>query len=71
MLPFEIGKTYLGRFISDFDNVIKRTVISRTYKTITCDDGKTFRVINWNGCEQFKPLGSYSMSPVISAAKED
>lgn len=34
MQTFETGKTYFGRFISNYDNVYKYTVTKRTDKTV-------------------------------------
>jgi heme-binding NEAT domain protein len=69
-MNFETGTTYKGRFIGDADSVILLTVKARTAKTIKTADGKTLRVSVWNGVEQVKPFGSYSMAPIISADRK-
>ena len=69
MNKFEAGKTYATRSIVDADSIIRVSVAKRTAKTITTARGKRFKVSTWNGVEQFKPQGSYSMAPIISADK--
>lgn len=69
MKNFEIGKTYFGRSVCDHDCKFVETIVSRTAKTVSTISGKTFRVSVWSGVEQFKPCGSYSMAPIISADK--
>ena len=72
MRQFEIGKTYTTRFACDYDSVLTMEVISRTEKTITAKVDsfgiKKLRVnTRFTGNEQVAPLGTYSMSPVITA----
>ena len=69
MIEFTPGKTYATRSICDHDCIISATIAQRTAKTITTTDGKRFRLSTWNGVEQFKPWGSYSMAPILSADK--
>jgi hypothetical protein len=64
---FEAGKTYFTRSACDHDCIIRVSVKSRTAKTIKTADGKTFRVYVYNGVEQVKPWGSYSMAPIVGA----
>jgi hypothetical protein len=45
------------------------TVAKRTAKTITTTAGKTLRVSVWQGVEQVKPWGTYSMAPIIDATE--
>lgn len=66
---FQAGQTYQTSSICDADMVIRETIVSRTAKTVKTASGKTFRVSEYNGVEQIKPWGSYSMSPRISADK--
>lgn len=69
---FEIGKTYHTRSICDADLIIKATIAKRTNKTVSAmvrGELKTFRVSEYMGVEQFKPWGSYSMAPTLSADK--
>lgn len=70
-MRFEPGKTYTTRSICDHDCIIRETITSRTAKTVTTTRGKTFRVSEYNGIEQFKPWGNYSMAPIMSADKEE
>ena len=69
MTQFEIGKTYYTRSACDYECIFKATIAKRTDKTVTTTDGKSFRVKSWCDVEQFKPYGSYSMAPIISADK--
>lgn len=66
-MKFEAGNTYSTRSICNHDTVISITVISRTPKTIKTACGKTLRVAEYDGYETVKPLGSYSMAPIIRA----
>jgi hypothetical protein len=67
MARFETGKTYVTRSICDADMIVRVTVAKRTDKTIVTVTGDRLRVKVWNGVEQVKPWGSYSMAPIISA----
>ena len=74
MKKFEIGKTYSTRSICDHECVWSYTVISRTEKTITVTDGretKRLRIIKdlsmYDNRETVRPLGSYSMCPLLRA----
>jgi hypothetical protein len=70
MTKFEIGKTYYTRSICDSDMIIKAKIVKRTAKTITTDEGKTFRLVNtYSDDEGFRPWGNYSMAPVITSEK--
>ena len=68
---FEPGKTYSTRSICDHNCIFSIKVLSRTAKTLKVIDPfnkpKTLRVSVWGDVEQVKPLGSYSMAPVIGA----
>jgi hypothetical protein len=71
MSKFETSKTYQTRSICDNNCIFEIEVIKRTAKTITAlvhGKEKTLRIKEWEGVEQVKPFGSYSMCPVISAA---
>jgi hypothetical protein len=73
MTKFEVGKTYATRSIGDHNCIFSFTILARTAKTVTVTvHGKTVRrgLSLWNGVEQFKPFGSYSMAAVISADKD-
>jgi len=67
MTKFEAGKTYSTRSVCDHDCIIRVTVAKRTAKTITTTEGKTLRIAEYNGVEQVKPWGSYSMAPIVGA----
>jgi len=67
MTKFEAGRTYWTRSVVDHDHVIRVTVAKRTAKTITTTAGKTLRVSVYDGVEQVKPWGSYSMAPIVRA----
>jgi hypothetical protein len=73
MQTFEVGKTYFGRFISNYDSVFKYTVTKRTDKTVWLksahgDDVKC-RIKTWHDghAEYVLPMGSYSMAPMLCA----
>ena len=71
---FKIGKTYSTRSACDYECIFSFTVKARSAKFVTLEDrhGRTRRagVYNWNGIESCRPMGSYSMAPVITAEKE-
>jgi hypothetical protein len=72
MTKFETGKTYATRSICNHDCIIEIRVIKRTAKTIIADCGsfrgeKRLRISEYEGVEQVKPWGSYSMAPIIGA----
>jgi len=76
-MKFQANKTYSTRSICDHNCIFSITVISRTAKTLKVIDPhdsrsvKTLRISEWQGVEQVKPLGSYSMCPIIGADKPD
>jgi len=70
-MNFEVGKTYSTRSICDHNCIISVTVAKRTAKTITTPEGKTFRISTYEGNEQVKPWGSYSMCPIVGADDKD
>lgn len=70
MSKFQAGKTYATRSACDHDCIIRVAVIRRTAKTITATvrgEEKTLRVSEYDGVEQVKPWGSFSMAPIVSA----
>jgi hypothetical protein len=69
MIKFEAGKTYQTRSPGDSNCVIRETIAKRTAKSVTTASGKTFRVTEWDGAETFRPWGSYSMAPAMSASR--
>ena len=75
IIQFETGKTYRTRSPGDYDCVLDYKIISRTAKTLKSFDKmdnqvKTYRISIWEGVEQFKPWGSFSMCPMMSADKQ-
>lgn len=71
---FNVGQTYSGRFMTNWDSIAHLTIISRTQKSVKTNvHGKivTRRLIEYSGVEQFKPFGSYSMCMVIDANDKD
>lgn len=73
MFTFKVGKTYQTRSICDHDCIFSFTVLARTAKTVTVDvNGKTVRrgISIYEGVEQFKPFGTYSMCAIIGADGE-
>lgn len=70
---FQVGKTYATRSICDHDTVFSFVILARTAKRVTVNvNGKTVQrgLSIYNGCEQFKPYGSYSMCAIIGADDE-
>ena len=74
MKRFEIGKRYSVRSICDHDCVWSYEVVARTEATVTIKDVddnsvKRCRVIvsKLDGNEFIRPLGKYSMCPVLRA----
>lgn len=80
-MKFETGKTYTTRLITNHDSIISFYVIKRTDKTVTVmgdfmdtyaaerQTPHTMRVKVWQDVETFKPWGTYSMCPVVSAER--
>lgn len=68
MNNFQAGKTYTTRSACDQNCIFSITVAKRTAKTITTTTGKSLRVGVYDGAEFVRPMGSYSMAPIISAA---
>ena len=71
---FQVGRTYSTRSICDYNCVHSFMILARTAKSVTVKvSGKTVRrgLSIYDGVEQFKPFGSYSMAAVISANKEE
>ena len=75
MIKFETGKTYRTRSPGDHDCILDYKIISRTAKTLKSFDKmdnqvKTYRISIWEGVEMFKPWGSFSMCPMMSADRQ-
>ena len=76
MKTFESGKTYSTRSICDHDCIFSVDVIKRTAKTVTVNmkgflKNKRLGINIWDGEETIRPLGSYSMAPIIGATERD
>lgn len=67
MITFEAGKTYATRSICDHDAIIEISVATRTAKTLTTREGKRLGIGSHEGVEQVRPLGHYSMAPLVRA----
>lgn len=80
---FEVGKTYQMRSACDYDCVWTYKVVARNIKTIYIQQIKSngekckvqyFRVIKsltvYRKAESIRPLGKFSMAPVLSADNE-
>ena len=69
---FQAGQSYRIRFVGDADATTTAKVVTRTAKTVRViieGQQKTLRVAVRDGVETVKPFGSYSMAPVMSAAR--
>jgi hypothetical protein len=74
MTKFNVGQTYSTRSIGDWNCIFSFTILARTAKSVTVNvSGKTVRrgLSVWEGVEQFKPFGSYSMCAIIDADDKD
>lgn len=76
MKKFEIGKEYITRFIGDSQSILIFSIIKRTAEFITfkeIDDDKIIRrkVYIYDDAENCHPFGIYSLSPVLSANREN
>lgn len=75
MKKFEVGRTYSTRSACNHDCVFSYTVTGRTACTVTVMDrfgeSRKCRIVKslsaYRGAETIRPLGDYSMAPVISA----
>jgi hypothetical protein len=70
MAQFQVGQTYSTRSICDSECIFSFKILARTAKSVTINvHGKIVRrgLSLYNGIEQFKPYGSYSMCAVIGA----
>ena len=71
MTKFEVGKKYYMASACDRNCTWVYEVARRTAKTVILTDGtdkpSRFRISVWDDIEHVKPLGTYSMSPILSA----
>ena len=73
MTQFKVGRTYYTRSICDYDCIFRHEILARTGKTVTIHyNGRDVKrgITVYDGIEQFKPYGTYSMCAIISADKE-
>jgi hypothetical protein len=69
-IKFEVGQTYADRSACDHECVFAHTILRRTPKTVAIEvHGKivTRGIFVYDGVEQIKPYGTYSMCAVLSA----
>lgn len=70
---FEVGEIYATRSACDWDCIFAFVITKRTEKTVTIKSKlfgtKVRRIRIFDNVECIDPLGSYSMSPVLSADK--
>jgi hypothetical protein len=76
MQKFNVGQTYSTRSLCDWNCIFSFTILARTAKTVTVKvEGKTVsRGVkpNYDGtAEGFKPFGTYSMAPFVTADAKD
>jgi len=72
-MKFQINHTYYDRSSCDYDTIFSFKILARTEKTVTVEmHGKTVKrgVYVYDGREQFRPYGTYSMCAVVSADRE-
>ena len=69
LTTFTPGLTYWTRSICDSDCIFQITIAKRTAKFVTTTEGKRLGVAIWDGVEQVKPHGNYSMCAIIGADK--
>ena len=71
---FETGATYYARSICNDSCIFRMKVIKRTPKTLLVDvenfGQKRLKLKNLHGAEMVEPLGSYSMSPIMTPDKK-
>lgn len=73
-MKFNVGQTYSTRSIGDHNCIFSFTILARTAKSVTVNvHSKTVRrgLSIWEGNEQFKPFGTYSMCTIIGADDRD
>lgn len=77
MKKFEVGKAYKMHSPCDHNCIWSYIVVARSAASVTLFDGKERKLYRINkkaseyrNAESIKPLGSYSMAPILSADKE-
>jgi hypothetical protein len=67
---FVVGQTYATRSICDYDTVYRFKIVARTAKQLTFEQHgaqKRRGIYVYEGVEQFKPYGTYSMCAIVGA----
>ena len=70
LIQFTVGEQLSARSLCDYDCVFRFEVVSRTNKFVTLkyyNELKRVGIKVRDGREYCSPLGSYSMSPTVSA----
>jgi len=76
MIKFEAGTTYKCRSVCDHNCIWTYQVNRRTAKSVWLKElinanqhieSKRFLIKEYDGAEYVKPLGSYSMAPILRA----
>ena len=75
LIKFEAGKSYWMRSVCDYKCIWNVKIISRTAKTVIIRvkgerEDKKCRIKIYENIERIKPVGVYSMSPVLTANNE-
>lgn len=75
-VKFEAGATYYTRSLCDHNCIWRFTIVRRTASSVWVSELNGDRcavkverrkISQYDGCENFKPFGVYSMSPTVSA----
>jgi hypothetical protein len=76
MIMFQAGQSYEMRSVCDFDCVLTYKVTRRSGQSIWIYDirsknmvAERRKITTFNGVETCRPLGSYSMAPILTAEK--
>ena len=70
LVKFQEGKTYSTNSICDSDCWFVFRIERRTEKSVWIKDGKKIvrhKIHIWDGVENIKPYGTYSMAPILRA----
>ena len=70
MKKFQVSQTYSTRSIGDYNCIFSFEILKRTAKSVWVEvDGEVVRraIIVWRDAETFKPFGTYSMCPIVTA----
>ena len=75
MNKFQVGKTYATASICDSECIYSFVIRRRSDKSVWIDDPRSYpatkavrrSVYEYEGIEQFKPFGTYSMCAIVGA----